>query len=127
MSTGTIYERLGRDTFFALARTFYSRAVDDPMLGPMLPSGDIEGAIERQALFLIQFFGGPAEYSERRGHPRLRARHLPFPITREARDRWVGHMTAALEDVGIPDEERRAMLDYFERAATFMVNTEQVD
>jgi hemoglobin len=124
VSGTTIFDRLGRETFFALSRHFYERALDDPLVGPMLPRDDIEGAIARQALFLIQFFGGPAEYSERRGHPRLRARHMPFPITSAARDNWVAHMEKALEETGIGGEERQAMLEYFERAATFMINSQ---
>ena len=124
MSGTTIYDRLGREKFFELSRRFYERALVDPLVGPMLPHDDIEGAIARQALFLIQFFGGPAEYSASRAHPRLRARHLPFPITVAARDNWVANMTAALEETGIGDEEREAMLQYFDRAATFMINSQ---
>lgn len=119
----TLYERLGHETFFKIARAFYARAAADPIVGPMLPP-DLEGAIERQALFLVQLFGGPTTYSDRRGHPRLRARHLPFPIDRRARDSWMAMMTAALDEVGVPDAERAALLEYFERASTFMINTQ---
>ena len=122
MSADTIFGRLGREKFFELSRLFYARALADPLIGPMLPHDDIDGAVERQALFLVQLFGGPPEYSSRRGHPRLRARHMPFPITEAARNNWIAHMKAALGEAGIGGEEREAMLEYFERAATFMIN-----
>jgi hemoglobin len=122
-STITLYARLGDEPFHSLARAFYARVVEDPIIGPMLPK-DLEAAADRQALFLIQFFGGPTTYSDRRGPPRLRARHLPFRIDERARDAWMAHMTAALDEVGIQGRNRAEFLEYFERASTFMINTQ---
>jgi hemoglobin len=120
----SLYDRLGEAKFHELARAFYRKAAADPVIGHMFPA-DLDAAAERQALFLIQFFGGPSIYSERRGHPRLRMRHLPFSIDRRARDAWVRRMTEALDEVGVPDAERADMLAYFERAATFLINREE--
>jgi hemoglobin len=118
----SVYTRLGgEEPFWRLARAFYARIEKDPFLRPLFPA-DLEEPVRNQAEFLIQFFGGPAHYSARKGHPRLRARHMPFPITPAARDRWVATMAAALEDAAIPDAPRREMLDYFERTATFLIN-----
>jgi len=118
----TVFDRLGEAAFFQLARAFYRRAVADEIIGPMLPP-DIEAAVERQALFLIQFFGGPQKYSQMRGHPRLRARHLRFPIDERARNSWMRHMISSLDEVGIPEPSRSEMIGYFERASTFLINS----
>lgn len=117
----TLFARVGEAKFHALARAFYRRAAADPVIGAMFPA-DPDSAAERQALFLIQFFGGPNTYSQLRGHPRLRMRHLPFPIDRRARDTWVRLMAESLDEVEIAAPDRAAMLAYFERAATFLMN-----
>jgi hemoglobin len=123
----TVYDLVGgSDTFFRLADTFYRRIDADPFLRPMFPD-DLEGAKERLALFLIQYFGGPSTYSERRGHPRLRMRHLPFSIGRAERDAWLGHMLAAIDAIGIAEPARSQMREYFERGATFMINRDEAE
>jgi hemoglobin len=86
---------------------------------------DLEAPKHHLALFLMQYFGGPRTYSEERGHPRLRMRHLPFRIDRQARDAWMGHMSAALDSLDVSETVREEMRRYFENAATFMIN--QVD
>jgi hemoglobin len=85
---------------------------------------DLEPGKRWQFLFLTQFFGGPQRYAVERGHPRLRMRHFPFPIDESARDRWLGHMLAALDEVGVEEPMRGMMRDYFVRAAAHMVNVE---
>ncbi|TMD70615.1 MAG: globin, partial [Chloroflexi bacterium] len=86
------------------------------------PEEDLSAAIERLTLFLIQYWGGPSTYSEQRGHPRLRMRHQPFAIGQVERDAWLGHMTAAIESLGLSPAVRKALLDYFETASTAMIN-----
>ena len=124
--TGTassVYEQVGgMETFRRLADAFYRRFEADSLLGPMIPGGDFGPARERQALFLAQFFGGPTIYSEKRGHPRLRMRHLPFPIGRAERDAWVKHMLDAMDEVGIEEPAYTTMRRYFKDAATFHIN-----
>lgn len=120
----TVYEMVGGDaTFQRLVDVFYSKVEADPELRPMFPP-DLEAGKRWQFLFLTQFFGGPARYAEERGHPRLRMRHLPFPIDSRARDHWLGHMLAAIDEVGIAEPARGVMRDYFERASAFMINLE---
>ncbi len=111
----------GEETFRRLAHAFYSRVYADPLLRPLFPD-DRVGAEERIALFLTQYFGGPTTYSDRRGHPRLRLRHMPFAIGQAERDAWLGHMRAAIDDLDIAEPARTAMRDYFDGAATFMIN-----
>lgn len=125
-SSRSVYDRLGGpDSFWSIARAFYRRVEldPDPAFRGMFPA-DLGDPIRNQAEFLIQYFGGPTTYSDRKGHPRLRLRHAPFPIDRAARDRWMLHMRAALGDVGIASPELDEMLAYFEHAATFMINKE---
>lgn len=125
MQERTIYELVGgEDTFRRLVDAFYARVEADPELRPMFPA-DMEEGKRAQFLFLSQFFGGPTTYSEERGHPRLRMRHAPFMIDRTAREHWLSHMLAALDEVGIEEPIRSTMTDYFERASTHMINVEE--
>ena len=116
-----VYPAIGDAGFRKLVDNFYRRVEADPLLRPIFPP-DLASGRERQYLFLRQVFGGPGEYSERHGHPRLRMRHLPFAITREARDAWVGHMLAAIEESSIPEPHASVLRDYFERFSVDMIN-----
>ena len=119
----SLYELAGGEaTFRTLVRRFYARVAEDPVLRAVYPEEDLSGATERLTLFLIQYWGGPATYSEKRGHPRLRLRHRPFAIGRRERDAWMGHMTAAVESLDLAPPLRKALLDYFETASTAMIN-----
>lgn len=109
------------ELFWRIARTFYGRVERDPVFRPIFPAS-LEEPIRNQAEFLIQYFGGAPAYSLRKGHPRLRMRHMPFRIDRAARDRWLGHMLLALDEVGVPEPERSEMRRYFERASEFLIN-----
>jgi len=113
----------GRPTFERLVREFYRGVADDPVLRPMYPDEDLEGAIQRLTGFLEQYWGGPSTYSDERGHPRLRLRHQPFRVNPDARDRWLAHMRVAVDalDLSIADESE--LWDYLDRAAHAMVNT----
>ena len=118
----TLYERVGgAETFRRLVDLFYTKVEADPMLRPMFPA-DMEEGKHWQFLFLSQFYGGPQTYAEERGHPRLRMRHFPFPIDQAARDHWLSHMLAAIDESGIAEPMRSEMRDYFERASTHMIN-----
>lgn len=119
----TIYEAVGGEPFFVtLVDRFYQRVEADPLLMPMYPADDMDGARRRLHLFLMQYFGGPTTYSQERGHPRLRMRHVPFTVGQAERDAWVAHMTASLESLEAPPEMRQAMLSYFDHTATFLRN-----
>lgn len=112
----------GADAFRRLVERFYSGVATDPLLRPIYPEEDLAGATERLTLFLMQYWGGPQTYSERRGHPRLRLRHRPFAIGQAERDAWLGHMTVAVDSLGLAPRLRKALLDYFEAASTGMIN-----
>ena len=118
----TIFEMAGgAPAFERIVARFYEGVESDSTLRGMYPE-DLEESRHHLALFLMQYFGGPTTYSEGRGHPRLRMRHIPFEIGQAERDAWMKHMTAAVESVDLPDDVRTAMLEYFDRAATFMIN-----
>ena len=93
----------------------------DPILSPMYQH-DLAGAEWRLREFLVGRFGGPTRYIEQRGHPRLRMRHQPFSIGRAERDAWMRHMREAIDAVELPAPVREAFLEYFENAATAMMN-----
>jgi hemoglobin len=117
-----VYAVIGDEGFHRLVAAFYRRVPTDDILSPMYPKVDMAGAEERLRGFLIQRFGGPDHYSQRRGHPRLRMRHAPFKITKAGRDRWVELMEAALVEAELPAEVHPPLRQFFHDAATFMIN-----
>lgn len=124
----TVYERIGPEPLAALATELYRGIEHDPSIRAMF-SGDLSAtgeAVRDMREFLTQFFGGPGAYSERKGHPRLRARHMRFSITPTARDAWLGHALRALEFVGsryaIDPATTAEIRAYLEHASAFMVN-----
>lgn len=124
-SNETIFDAVGgHPTFTRLVDVFYDHVDRDEVLIAMYPEGhDLIGAKHRLQMFLEQYFGGPTTYQEERGHPRLRMRHFPFAVDFDARDRWLTSMRAALDDVALPPLYDEIFWDYFQRAATAMVNT----
>lgn len=119
----TIYEMVGGEaTFRHLVDTFYAKIEADETLRAMFPD-DLEPGKQWQYLFLMQYWGGPRRYETERGHPRLRMRHHPYPITHEASETWLAYMLQSIDEVGIQEPARSVMREYFERGAGFMVNT----
>jgi len=111
----------GIETFRSLVDAFYRGVEQDPVLRPLYPPS-LDESREWLSLFLAQYWGGPQVYSQRRGHPRLRMRHMPFVIGQTERDAWLTHMLAAVDEVGIAEPARAEMRRYFDDAATFMIN-----
>lgn len=119
-----LYTALGPEVLDRLVNAFYARVAVDPELSPIFPT-DLTETAEKQRRFLTQFLGGPALYTEAHGHPRLRARHLPFPITPARAQAWLRNMAAAMDEIGLAGPVRE---DFFQRLAVtagHMVN--QVD
>jgi hemoglobin len=120
--TSTMYERAGgRAWFVALVDRFYDAVAGDPVLRPLYRE-DLSQARAHLAGFLVQYWGGPDDYSAERGHPRLRQRHVPFAIGPAERDAWFGHMSDAVRAGGLSPEDEAEMIAYFDSAATFLVN-----
>jgi hemoglobin len=126
VSEVNIHDAAGGEPFFTdLVERFYRRVSTDLLLRPLYPD-DLGPSKRHLALFLRQYWGGPGTYSEERGHPRLRARHVPFVIGEAERDAWLTHMYAALDEVvaerGTAPEVEARMIEYFAHAADFLVN-----
>jgi len=118
----SMYERLGGHEWFeALVARFYAAVEVDPVLRPLYPD-DLGPARDHLTGFLVQYWGGPATYSEQRGHPRLRMRHARFAIGPAERDAWYRAMAAAVGAGGLEPADEEAFLTYFEMAASSLVN-----
>ncbi|MFO7777356.1 MAG: globin [Nitriliruptoraceae bacterium] len=111
----------GQPAFDALVESFYDRVEADELLRPMYPD-DLGPGKRHLALFLAQYWGGGDVYGRERGHPRLRRRHAPFPVTPEAALRWAEHMTAAVRAQGWPEEAEALVLAYVARATPTLIN-----
>ncbi len=83
---------------------------------------DLASARDKLAWFLSGWLGGPDLYIERFGHPRLRARHLPFAIGTRERDQWLACMNQAMVEQGVDEELRVRLLQAFFQTADWMVN-----
>lgn len=112
----------GEETFRRLVDTFYAGVAADPLLRALYPEDDLGPAAESLRKFLIQYWGGPATYSQERGHPRLRLRHAPFPIGTAARDAWLNHMRAALDTLALPAAYDHTLWEYLVSAADGLRN-----
>ncbi len=120
----TFYDEIGGfETFRKLVDRFYEGVATDEVLRPLYPEEDLGPAAERFTLFLVQYWGGPTTYSDNRGHPRLRMRHAPFAVTPTARDHWLRHFRAALDEADLTPEQDAQFWEYVTHAAQFMVNT----
>jgi hemoglobin len=120
----TPFEAFGGHAFFErLVGGFYRRVAEDPVLRSLYPGENLAPAEERLRLFLEQYWGGPATYSEQRGHPRLRMRHAPFPIDSAATSRWLACMRVSLDEQELPPELDALLWQYFQAAAPAMINT----
>src|SRR6266478_9199415 len=112
----------GEQTFRRLVASFYRRVAGDPELRAVYPSRDLGPAEEHLRLFLIQYWGGPGTYSERRGHPRLRMRHARFSIGEAERDAWLRHMRTALDELALDPAHDEELWQYLVMAAHSLVN-----
>ena len=127
----TLYEAVGGEPFFRrLVDVFYDGVAGDEVLVRLYPEApDLTGARDRLRMFLVQYWGGPTTYADERGHPRLRLRHMPFRIGPEERDRWLEHMSRAIEiataelpDRGVAEAAAEALTRYVHPAAEQMRN-----
>jgi hemoglobin len=120
----TVYRRVGGQPFFdELVERFYDGVAASTVLRPLYPE-DLTESKTHLSGFLAQYWGGPPRYSEERGHPRLRMRHAPFAIGPAERDAWYRAMEAAVRESTGDEEVRTALLEYFDHAATFLINQE---
>ena len=114
----------GEEGIRRLVDRFYDVMDDDPAARGIrdLHPPDLATSREKLFLFLVGWTGGPPLYVERYGHPKLRARHLPFPIGIPERDAWVRCMDVALDEQEMPSELREYLKQRFRAVADHMRN-----
>lgn len=120
----TIYEEIGRqETIDKLVNAFYPRVYADPELRPLF-EGEMEEIKRKQRMFLPQFLGGPALYSQEFGPPAMRGRHLPFEVTPRRAACWLRCMKEAFEEIGLDQQPAgQAFYDRLTQVAGIMVNS----
>jgi len=121
------YELLGGEQkIHALVDRFYDLMDEVPEYYGVrkLHPATLEGSREKLKMYLSGWLGGPQLYIERYGHPRLRARHLPFSIGKGERDQWLACMFSAMQDVEIPEALQQRLQEAFFGTADWMRNRE---
>ena len=124
----SLYSEIGgQETIDKLVNAFYPRVYADPELRPLF-EGDMEEIKRKQRMFLPQFLGGPALYSQEFGPPAMRARHLPFEVTPRRAACWLRCMREAFQEIGL--DQNLAGLAFYDRltqVAGIMVNSPDRD
>lgn len=122
----TFYDEIGGSaTIRRIVAKFYEGVATDPLLKPMYPEEELGPAEERLATFIEQYWGGPTTYSDTRGHPRLRMRHAPYPVSPGGAQRWLELFRVALDEADLTPEQDAQFWDYLTHAARFMINTDE--
>lgn len=122
MDEAVIYTILGEEGFTKMVAAFYKRVKTDDLIGPMYPEQDFAGAEERLRDFLLFRFGNDPRYQAKRGHPRLRMRHAPFPIGDAEAERWLELMDAVMEETKVPQSIQMELKTFFTMVAHNMKN-----
>ncbi len=111
----------GQEMVEKLVEAFYPRVQAHPELAPIFPD-DLTETKRKQKQFLSQFLGGPPLYAEEHGHPMLRARHMPFPITRHRAEAWLSCMREAMDEVNLESPYKEQIYSRLTMTAYHMVN-----
>ncbi|MEP4078217.1 globin [Haloferula sp.] len=117
-----VAREVGPEGIAKMVGAFYQKVRTDDLIGPMYPDGDWEGSEERLRDFLKFRLLGDPTYTFKRGHPRLRMRHMGFSIGEAERDRWVELMSESMVETGVPDGPREKLVEFFAQVADFMRN-----
>lgn len=116
------FESIGEETLHRLVDTFYGLVAQHPDLAPIFPNQFTEIA-RKQKQFLTQYLGGPSLYTEEHGHPMMRARHLPFPVTPTRAKAWLSCMAQAMDQIGLDGPLRDEFYSRLYLTAQHMINT----
>jgi hemoglobin len=123
--TVTPFERLGgEEAVRALVDRFYDLMELEPVYAGLrsLHPTTLDGSRDKLHWFLCGWLGGPNHYIERFGHPRLRARHLPFAIGIAERDQWLGCMQRAMQEQAVDTALAERLAEAFFNTADWMRN-----
>ncbi|MDM5226572.1 globin [Cytobacillus sp. NJ13] len=118
----TPFDAIGEENLHQLIDAFYRRVGQHPDLVPIFPD-DLTETARKQKQFMTQYLGGPPLYTSEHGHPMLRARHMPFPITETRARAWLSCMNEAMDEIRLHGRLRE---DFFARlvlTAQHMINT----
>ncbi len=115
------YDEIGAEKLHLLVDTFYGNVAKHPLLIPIFPN-DLSETARKQKQFLTQYLGGPNLYTEEHGHPMMKMRHNPFPITPERAQAWLSCMRDAMDTVGLEGKSRDTFYRRLELTANHMVN-----
>lgn len=124
MENEALYYRLGKGNIDLLVERFYELVFVNDQIAHLFKN-DKEEIKGKQRLFLSQFLGGPQAYSEKFGHPQMRARHMPHPITETDAIAWLHCMSQAIATLPITEELKDELFARFPSTAMFMVNKEE--
>lgn len=118
-----IYNALGEEVFYKLSNTFYTKVFNDEekWFRNIFKGKTLDEAVQNQAEFFMQRMGGPAYFSQRKGHPALIGRHMKFNMSEKAAERWLHHMQEALDETTeINDNIKTRMMNFFKHTAYFL-------
>jgi hemoglobin len=120
----TLYDQIGEENLRTLVDRFYDLVFENEQISHLFKNDKSE-IKEKQRLFLTQFLGGPDSYSEKYGHPRLRARHMPHVITQDDAVAWLSCMSAAITSLTIEESIKDEIFKRLVPTAMFMVNRQE--
>lgn len=120
------FDVIGEQKLHRLVDTFYGLVAQHPDLAPIFPN-DFTEIARKQKQFLTQYLGGPPLYTEEHGHPMMRARHLPFPVTPARAKAWLSCMIQAMDKVGLDGPIRDQFYSRLHLTAEHMINTPDGD
>ncbi|ARF18283.1 globin [Sporosarcina ureae] len=115
------FEEIGEKKLHELIDIFYAKVAVHPDLIPIFPD-DLSETIRKQKQFQTQYLGGPNLFTEEHGHPMMKARHNPFPITPTRAEAWLACMAEAMDDVGLEGPLRDVYYKRLVLTANHMVN-----
>ena len=122
-----IYAKMGRENLYRMFEAFYRELAESPIRAMF--AHDLVAASRKSAAFFAQLTGGPQEYSEAYGPPRMRARHLAFQITPQARAEWLACferiLARATSDFAFPAEHLDGFRQFLHKFSLWMVNTSE--
>jgi hemoglobin len=121
----TPFDRLGGEAGVrSLVDRFYDLMDLEPHYAALrgLHPSTLEGSRDKLTWFLCGWLGGPSHYTDRYGHPRLRARHLPYRITSLERDQWMACMIQSMQDLAVDEALAQRLAEALFGTADWMRN-----
>ncbi len=125
-AVATPYDQLGGEAAIrALVQRFYALmdSLPEAYAVRQLHPESLDGSATSLFEFLSGWFGGPALYMAKKGHPRLRMRHAPYAVSQAMRDEWMLCMTQALTEQVSDIAFRALLIQTFDQMATHLLNT----